>query len=105
CWDPARESLFQAGWFVESLVTQTLIIHIIRTNRVPFIQSRASWPLMLTGLAIIAFGVWLPYSPMAEALAFAPLPPLYWPLLALTIVCYVLVTQGVKVWLVRKRWI
>jgi Mg2+-importing ATPase len=105
CWDPARESLFQAGWFVESLVTQTLIIHIIRTNRVPFIQSRASWPLMLTGLAIIAFGVWLPYSPMAEALSFAPLPLLYWPLLALTIVCYILVTQGVKVWLVRKRWI
>src|SRR6202041_2105680 len=48
CWDPARASLFQTGWFVESLMTQTLIIHVIRTNKIPFIQSRASWPLTLT---------------------------------------------------------
>ena len=48
CWDPARASLFQTGWFVESLLTQTLIIHVIRTNRIPFLQSRASWPLMVT---------------------------------------------------------
>ena len=44
CWTPARASLFQTGWFVESLITQTLIIHVIRTNKIPFIQSRASWP-------------------------------------------------------------
>ena len=48
CWDPARASLFQTGWFVESLITQTLIVHVIRTNQIPFIQSRASWQLTLT---------------------------------------------------------
>ena len=58
-----QRSLFQTGWFVESLLTQTLIIHIIRTNRIPFLQSRASWPLMVTTAIIMAVGVWLPSSP------------------------------------------
>jgi magnesium-transporting ATPase (P-type) len=43
CWDPSRASVFQTGWFVESLMTQTLVIYVIRTNRIPFLQSRASW--------------------------------------------------------------
>jgi Mg2+-importing ATPase len=105
CWDPARASLFQTGWFVESLLTQTLIIHVIRTNRIPFIQSRASWPMLATTVAIMAFGAWLPYSPLAEALGFTPLPPLYWPIVAATLVCYLALTQTVKVWLLRKGWI
>jgi Mg2+-importing ATPase len=63
CWDPARVSVFQTGWFVESLITQTLIIHVIRTNKMPLIQSRASVPLMATTLALMTVGVWLPYSP------------------------------------------
>jgi Mg2+-importing ATPase len=105
CWDPARASLFQTGWFVESLLTQTLIIHVIRTNRIPFLQSRASWPLMLTSAAIMAIGVWLPFSPLRESLRLETLPPLYWPLLVLTLVCYVLLTQGAKVWLLRKGWV
>ena len=50
CWDPSRASVFQTGWFVESLMTQTLIIHVIRTNKIPFLQSRASWPLTVTTL-------------------------------------------------------
>ena len=103
--DPSRASLFQTGWFVESLLTQTLIIHIIRTNRLPFVQSRASMPLTLTSLAIVAVGVWLPFSPFAQALGFAALPPLYWPLIVATIFAYVLLTQGVKGWLLRKAWI
>ena len=57
--------LFRTGWFVESLMTQTLIIHVIRTNLVPFIQARASWPLTLTTVVIMAFGAYLPYSPLA----------------------------------------
>jgi Mg2+-importing ATPase len=97
--------LFQTGWFVESLVTQTLIIHIIRTNKLPFIQSRASWPLILTGIAIVAFGAWLPYSALAGSFDFVRLPALYWPLLILTTFCYVLLTQLVKMWLLRKKWI
>jgi Mg2+-importing ATPase len=102
---PAHASLFQTGWFVESLLTQTLIIHIIRTNRVPFVQSRASLPLALTSLAIMAVGVWLPFSPFAEALGFTALPHLYWALLLATLFLYVLLTQSVKTWLLRKAWI
>ena len=105
CWDPSRASVFQTGWFVESLMTQTLIIHVIRTNKIPFIQSRASVPLTLTTLSIMAFGTWLPYSPMASSLGFAQLPPMYWPILMLTLLAYVGLTQMTKVWLLRKKWI
>jgi Mg2+-importing ATPase len=105
CWDPAHASLFQTGWFVESLMTQTLIIHVIRTNKVPFLQSRASWRLTLTTVSIMAIGMWLPYSPAASALGFAHLPPLYWPILMLTLLAYVSLTQITKVWLLRKGWI
>jgi P-type Mg2+ transporter len=105
CWDPSRASLFQTGWFVESLMTQTLIIHVIRTNKIPFLQSRASWPLTATTLAIMAFGMWLPYSPLASSLGLVHLPPLYWPILLLTLLGYVGLTQAIKVWLLRKRWI
>jgi hypothetical protein len=58
CWDPSRASLFQTGWFVESLLTQTLIIHVIRTNKIPFVESRASWPLIFTSLMIVSVGAW-----------------------------------------------
>jgi P-type Mg2+ transporter len=98
-------ALFQTGWFVESLLTQTLIIHVIRTNRIPFIQSRASWPLVMTSAAIMAVGAWLPFSPIGEWLGFVPMPGLYWPFLALTMLAYMVLTQGVKMWLVRKMWI
>lgn len=102
CWDPAHASLFQTGWFVESLVTQTLIIHVIRTNRIPFIQSRASWPLTITSAAGIAVGVWLTFSPLGQAFGFTPLPSLYWPILLLILFGYVLLTQSVKMWLFRE---
>lgn len=105
CWDPSRASLFQTGWFVESLMTQTLIIHVIRTNRIPFIQSRASWPLTVTSVSIMAFGMWLPYSPLASSLGLVHLPRMYWPILLLTLLSYVCLTQAIKVWLLRKKWI
>jgi Mg2+-importing ATPase len=105
CWDLAKESLFQTGWFVESLLTQTLIIHVIRTNRIPFLQSRASWPMILTTTLIMIVGMWLPSSPIGPWLGLTALPGLYWPLLAITLLCYVLLTQGVKMWLIRKLWI
>jgi hypothetical protein len=60
-------------------MTQTLIIHVIRTNKIPFLQSRASWPLTVTTLSIRAFGMWLPYSPLAPSLGLAHLPRMYWP--------------------------
>ena len=98
-------ALFQTGWFVESLLTQTLIIHIIRTNKIPFIQSRASLPLIVTSSVIMIAGVSLPYTPLGPWLGFAPLPMLYWPLLALTLLIYCFLTQGVKTLLLRKGWI
>jgi Mg2+-importing ATPase len=104
-WDPARAPLFQTGWFVESLMTQTLIIHVIRTNKIPFIQSRASVPLTATTVIIMAFGMWLPFSPLASALGMTALPPLYWPILLATLFCYVVLTQLIKMWLLKKRWI
>jgi Mg2+-importing ATPase len=90
--------LFHTGWFVESLFTQTLIIHIVRTNKIPFIQSRASWPLIATSRIIVAIGAWLTVSPVAGALGFVPLPGLYWLLLALMLAGYVALTQVVKTW-------
>ena len=105
CWSPSRAPVFQTGWFVESLMTQTLIIHVIRTNKIPFLQSRASWPLTITTSCIMAFGMWLPYSPFASSLGLAQLPPLYWPILVLTLLCYMSLTQLIKVWLLRKHWI
>lgn len=97
--DPA---LFRTGWFVESLFTQTLIIHVIRTNKIPFIESRASWPLIVSSLLIVAVGAWLTVSPLADALGFVPLPPMYWLLLAGMLSGYVVMTQVVKTWFVRR---
>jgi Mg2+-importing ATPase len=112
CWNvstPAAAahsaSLFHTAWFVESLLTQTLIIHVIRTNKIPFLQSRASRPVLGMGLLIIAVGVALPFLGVGRYLGFTALPGRYWPLLALTLACYLAVTQGVKVWLLRRRWI
>ncbi len=105
CWDPARAALFQTGWFVESLLTQTLIIHVIRTNRLPFLRSHASVALMATTAGIMLVGLWLPSSSLAPALGFEHLPHLYWPLIAVTLIAYVGLTQAVKMWLHRRRWI
>jgi len=100
CWH--NPALFQTGWFVESLFTQTLIIHVIRTNKIPFLQSRASWQLILTSLIIVAGGAWLTVSPLAGALGFVQLPPLYWLYLTLMLLGYAFLTQMVKTWFVRK---
>jgi Mg2+-importing ATPase len=97
--------LFQTGWFVESIMTQTLIIHVIRTSLIPFVQSRASWQLTMTTILIMGIGAWLPYSPLAPILGFVPLPWEFWPILAVTLLCYVGLTQVIKTWLVRKQWV
>ena len=112
CWNVSTpedaaysESLFQTGWFVESLLTQTLIIHIIRTNKIPFLQSQPSWPLMMMSLIIISIGIAIPFTHLGSYLGFTPLPLLYWPLLAITLLSYVVLTQLVKMWLLRQKWI
>jgi len=99
----SNPSLFQTGWFVESLLTQTLIIHIIRTAMVPFIESRASPALIATTLVISVVGVALPFTGIGSALGFTPLPWSYWPLLAGVLVGYAVLAQLVKTWFVR-RW-
>jgi Mg2+-importing ATPase len=95
-------ALFLTGWFMESLFTQTLIIHVIRTNKIPFMQSWASWPLILTSVIIVAAGAWLTVSPLANTLGFVPLPPLYWVFLAVLLLAYAILTQMVKIWFIRR---
>jgi Mg2+-importing ATPase len=94
----ALASLFQTGWFVESLLTQTLIVHIIRTRRVPFFESRASMHLTMTTLTIMGIGAWLPYSPFAESLGMVPLPPIYWAWIAAFLFSYSVLTHIIKTW-------
>ncbi|HEX7476525.1 MAG TPA: magnesium-translocating P-type ATPase [Polyangiales bacterium] len=112
CWNVATPqaaahsaSLFQTGWFVESLLTQTVIIHIIRTNKLPFLQSRASWFVTLMSVFIVIVGVSIPFSPLGPYLGFSRLPSLYWPLLGLTLVGYMVLTQGVKMFILWRKWI
>jgi len=95
-------ALFHTGWFVESLFTQTLIIHVIRTNKIPFIESRSSWPLIATSLIIVSVGAWLTVSPLAGTLGFVPLPSLYWLLLAILLLGYVFMTQLMKTWFFHR---
>lgn len=95
-------SLFQTGWFVESLLSQTLIVHIIRTGRIPFIQSRPSLALLLTTTVICLVGIALPFTGLASSLQMTPLPAVYWYGLIPILLCYFCLTQLVKSWLVKR---
>lgn len=97
-----QQALFQTGWFVESLMTQTLIVHIIRTPKIPFIQSRPALPMLLITLTIMAVAIYLPFSPIASVLGFVPLPAEYFYWLALILFSYCVLTQLVKTWFVRR---
>ncbi|OJX33480.1 MAG: magnesium-translocating P-type ATPase [Burkholderiales bacterium 68-12] len=100
---PAQQTLFQSGWFTVGLLTQTLIVHMIRTPQWPFFQSRAAAPLLvMTGL-IMAVGVFLPMGPLAGAFKLQPLPPLYFALLPLLLLGYLGLTQAMKGYY-RRRW-
>jgi Mg2+-importing ATPase len=98
----ARASRFQSGWFVEGLLSQILVVHMIRTRKIPFLQSRASAPMLALGLLIIAVGLWLPFSVFGASLGLRPLPGAFFPWLALILACYCLATQLVKSWFVRR---
>ena len=104
-WALDKAALFQTGWFVESLLTQTLIIHVIRTRKVPFLQSRASWPLSAMTAVIMSVGVLIPFTAIGLDLGFTTLPPLYWLVLVLTLLAYMVLTQGVKTWLIGRAWV
>ena len=94
--------MFQTGWFVESLLSQTLIVHVIRTGRIPLLQSRASLPLTLTSLIICLVGIALAFVPAGAWFGFVALPGAYWLFLALILVSYMLLTQLVKTWMIRR---
>ncbi|WP_409348138.1 magnesium-translocating P-type ATPase [Paenibacillus gyeongsangnamensis] len=99
---PEQQSLFQSGWFIEGLLSQTLIVHMIRTEKIPFIQSRASLPvMMLTSLIMIA-GIFVPFSAFGSSIGLQPLPWSYFPWLAGILLCYCILTQAVKTWYIRK---
>ena len=94
--------LFNTAWFVESLLTQTLIVHIIRTNKIPFFQSRASLALSSATLIIMVVGGTLPYTPFAQALGMVPLPAVFWPFCIGYLVLYSFLTHGVKTYFNRR---
>ncbi|HJU07375.1 MAG TPA: magnesium-translocating P-type ATPase [Rhodanobacteraceae bacterium] len=93
---PAHQSLFQTGWFIEGLLSQTLIVHLIRTRRIPFVQSIAAAPVVAMTLAIMAVGVLIPFTALGVKLGMSTPPPLYFAWLAGTLVCYWVLAQVVK---------
>ncbi len=99
---PAQQSLFQSGWFIESLATQTLIVHMIRTSKVPFIQSRATWPVLSMTGTIILVGVLLPFLPAGRNLGLQPPPGRFFLWLLAILFGYLGLTQLMKSWYVRR---
>jgi Mg2+-importing ATPase len=99
---PERQTLFQTGWFVEGLLSQTLIVHIIRTRRVPFLQSRASGALLATTGLVVAAGVAIPFTALGASLGMQPLPARYFPWLVLILTGYGVLGQLMKRWYDRR---
>ncbi len=96
------QSLFHSGWFVLGLVSQTLVIHLIRTRKIPFIQSTASKPVLLMTFLIVLIGILIPFTKFGTSIGFAPLPAAYFPWLVATLLAYGVVVQLVKVWFIRR---
>jgi Mg2+-importing ATPase len=98
----ARPGLFQTGWFVESLATQTLVIFVIRTRRVPFFRSGPSRALLIASLAVVAAGIAIPLTPLGPLFGFARLPLVFYPILAAMIGVYLLLVEAAKSWFFRS---
>jgi Mg2+-importing ATPase len=104
---PAQQSLFQSGWFIEGLLSQTLIVHMIRTQKIPFVQSTAALPVMLLTGAIVAIGIAIPFSSIGASIGLEPLPMGYFWWLAATLLAYGVLTQTIKAAYVRRfgKWL
>jgi Mg2+-importing ATPase len=104
---PAQQSLFQSGWFIVGLLTQTLVVHMIRTEKIPFFQSTAAPAVLATTAVVIALGIYVPFSPLAPAIKLQPLPSGYFLYLPLVLVAYCFLTQLVKTVYIRrfKSWL
>jgi len=104
---PAHQGFFQTGWFIESLLSQTLIVHMIRTRKIPFIQSWATAPVVALTSAIMAIAIFLPFSPLAHAFKLEPMPFMFFPWLLAILVAYCFLTQLIKGWFINKfhQWL
>lgn len=98
----AHQGVFQSGWFIESLLSQTLIVHLLRTAKVPFLQSRAASPLMLSTLTLMAVGMVVPFTAFGRAVGMVALPMAFFGWLALILLAYCALVQLVKTWYIRK---
>jgi Mg2+-importing ATPase len=94
--------LFQSGWFIEALLSQTLIVHMIRTRKIPFFQSTAAAPVPLLTGAIMALGIYIPFSPLGPIIGLQPLPWSYFPWLVATLLGYCVLTQVIKTLYIRR---
>ncbi|MBD9627035.1 magnesium-translocating P-type ATPase [Ensifer sp. ENS06] len=99
---PEHQALFQSGWFIEGLLSQTLVVHMLRTQKIPFVQSTASTPVLLMSALVIAVGIYIPFSPIGEIVGMVPLPWSYFPWLVGTLLAYCIVAQTMKVIYVRR---
>jgi Mg2+-importing ATPase len=98
----ASAPLFQTGWFLESLCTQTLVIHVIRTGKVPFIESKPSQFMLFTSIYIVTIALVLPFLPIGKYLGFVEPPPSFFIVLALIVPAYLLMVQFVKSWFIKR---
>ena len=101
-----QQALFQSGWFIEGLLSQTLVVHMLRTRKIPFVQSMAALPVMLMTTVIVCLGIYVPFSPLGEIVGLVPLPLAYFPWLVTTLLCYCIVAQVMKTIYIKKfhRW-
>ena len=99
---PDLSPIFQTGWFIESLLSQTLVVYVIRTGKIPFVESRPSLPLVVTTLIICTAAILLPYIAIGHFFQMVPLPATYWTGILILIPCYLLLTQLIKTWLISK---
>lgn len=97
-----NQNLFQTGWFMEGLLSQTLIVHMIRTKMVPFIQSTAALPVVIMTAVVMVLGLYLPYSSLSSYLNFTPLPFSYFSWLGITLLAYFSLMHIVKVWYIHR---
>lgn len=104
---PDQQALFHSGWFVEGLLSQTLIVHLIRTKKIPFLQSNATWPVTVLTFLIMAVGLILPFTGIGLHIGLQPLPWSYFPWLVGILLTYCVLTQFVKDWYIHRfnQWL
>ncbi|VVC01165.1 Uncharacterised protein [uncultured archaeon] len=95
--------VFHAGWFIESIMTQTLVIHVIRTNKIPFLESKPSKFLLFTSILIVSVALLIILTPLRTYFGFEALPGEFFPILIVFVITYLILTQLVKMWLLKRK--